>query len=264
MGKTQWIAAGLAAALLLLTYWGCPVRPAEMEASFQRGPMETTGLETLIREARDRLNPAQLANLASLEEVLSATEGDSARTSILEQLAGEWYRAGEPAISGIYARQIAEVVNTEDAWSITGTTFSLCLQREGIDAKIRQFCASQAEQAYQAAISLDPQNADHRINLAVSYTDFPPPGEPMKGILMLRDLEKQYPENARVYLTLARLAIKTNQLERAVERLEKAAELAPTNPDAVCPLAQLYEQLGRPEAPAMASRCTEIVQPSGR
>lgn len=264
MGRTQWIAAGIAAVLLLITYWGCPVRPAEMEASFQRGPMETTGLETLIREARDRLDPARLANLASLEEVLNATEEDSARTSILEQLAGEWYRAGEPAISGVYARQIAETVNTEEAWSIAGTTFSLCLQREGIEDKIRQFCASQAEQAYQSAISLDPQDADHRINLAVSYTDYPPRNEPMKGILMLRDLEKQYPENARVYMTLARLAIKTNQLERAVERLETAVELEPNNPDAVCPLAQLYEQLGRPEASTMVSRCTELVQPASR
>ncbi|MEL7160128.1 MAG: tetratricopeptide repeat protein [Bacteroidota bacterium] len=263
MGKTQWISVAVAAVLLLVTYWGCPVRPPEMEAGFSRGPLESTGLESLIRAARADLSPAQVATLADLEERLEATtpEQEATREEILEQLAGEWYRAGHPAISGVYARRIAEAASTEDAWSITATTFSLCLQQEGIDDKTRQFCASQAEQAYQAAISLDPKDPENRINLALTYTDYPPQDNPMKGILLLRELEKQYPENARVYTTLAQLAIKTNQLDRAAQRLEKAVELEPDNPDAVCPLARVYENLGRQaEATALAQRCTEIVE----
>lgn len=260
MGRNQWIAVALTSVLLLLTYWGCPVRPPEMESGFDRGPLEATGLESLIRTARPDLAPAQIATLSSLEERLEAAEDEDVRTDLLEQLAGEWYRAGKPAISGIYARQIAETVNTEEAWSITATTFNICLQREGNDDKTKQFCASQAEQAYQAAISLNPDDADNRINLALAYTDYPPRDNPMKGILMLRELEKKYPENARVYITLGQLAIKTNQLEKAVERLEKAVELAPDNPDAVCPLAKVYENLGRnEESGRLAARCTSII-----
>ncbi len=261
MGRNQWISVAVASVLLLLTYWGCPVRPPEMESGFDRGPLEATGLESLIRAARPDLTPAQMATLASLEERLVAAEdNEEEKSDLQEQLAGEWYRAGQPAISGIYARQIAENVGTEEAWSITATTFNLCLQRQSSDEKTRQFCASQAEQAYQAAISLNPENADNRINLALAYTDYPPRDNPMKGILMLRDLEKKYPENARVYITLGQLAIKTNQLDRAVLRLEKAVALAPDNPDAVCPLAKVYENLDRGEESAlMAVRCTDIL-----
>jgi len=264
MGRNQWIAVALTSVVLLLTYWGCPVRPPEMESGFDRGPLEATGLESLIRAARQDLTPTQISTLASLEQRLEATtddvEGDQAKLDLREELAGEWYRAGQPAISGIYARQIAEEVGTEDAWSITATTFNICLQRENSDDKTRQFCASQAEQAYQAAISLDPDNADNRINLALAYTDYPPRDNPMKGILMLRELEEKYPGNARVYITLGQLAIKTNQLDRAVVRLEKAVELAPENPDAVCPLAKVYENLDRGEESArMASRCSDIL-----
>jgi len=263
MGKTQWIAVAIAGGLLVLSYWywGYPIQ-SPVDGGFGRGPLEVTGLESLIRAARADLSPAQVAVLAQLEERLEATtdEQEATRESLLEELAGEWYQAGHPAISGIYARRIAEIGSTEEAWSIAATTFSICLQQDGADDKTRQFCASQAEQAYQAAISLDPKDPENRINLALTYTDYPPRDNPMKGILLLRDLEKQYPENARVYTTLAQLAIKTNQLDRAALRLEKAAELEPDNPDAICPLARVYENLGRQaEATKFAERCSEIV-----
>ncbi len=261
MGRSQWIAVAAVSVLLLLTYWGCPVRPPEMEEGFKRGPLESTGLESLIRAARSELTPAEIATLSDLESRLEKQELPENRRPLLEQLAGEWYRAGHPAISGIYAKEIAEDENTEDAWSITATTFNICLKQADADDKTRQFCASQAEQAYQAAISLDPKDADNRINLAVSYTDFPPRDNPMKGILLLRELEQQYPENPRVYTTLAQLAIKTNQWEKAAERLEKAVELAPDNPDAVCNLARVYETLNRTdEAAPLAARCEELVK----
>lgn len=260
MRKPQWIAVGITLALLVVTYWGCSVRPPEMEDGFQRGPMATTGLESLIRKARTSLTPVQIATLSTLEDRLESQQDDSARVAVMEQMASEWYRANEPSISGIYAQRIAELRNTEEAWSIAGTTFSLCLQQEDNDAVTRQFCATEAERSYQAAISINPRNPDHRINLALTYTDNPPPDNPMKGILMLRELEQDYPNNAKVYLTLAQLAIKTNQLERAAQRLETARGLAPDDPDIVCVLARVYEQLNQPEAAALlAERCGQLL-----
>ena len=265
MGRTQWIAAAVATALLVFTYVACPVRPAEVtERDLDQRPTATTGLESLIRAARGELSPTEIATLARLETELDALDETADPQPILEQLAGEWYRAGHPSISGIYARRIAEQVNTEDAWSITGTTFNICLKKEGQDDRTRQFCAAQAEQAYQAAISLNPDNPDNRINLAVSYTDFPPQDNPMKGILLLRELVEDYPDNPRVYLTLAQLAMRTNQFERAAERLETALDLAPDSPDVVCNLARVYETLKRAsEAQPLVERCRELVEAQG-
>ncbi len=261
MRRPQWIAAGVTLLLVAITYWGCPVRPPELDADFNRAPTAATGLQSLIREAHTQLTPAQQATLATLEDRLASQEEDSARVDLLQQIAGEWYQADQPAISGAYAAQIAEIENTEAAWGITGTTFSLCLRKEGIDGKTRQYCADQAEQAYQAAISLNPGEPEHRINLAVTYTDNPPPDNPMKGILMLRELEKDYPDEPQVYVTLAQLAIKTNQLDRAAERLLRADQLRPGDPDIVCPLARVYENLGRTgEADIYARKCSELLQ----
>ena len=245
---------------MALTYWGCPVRPPELEAGFRRGPLEATGLESLIRAARAELTPAQMATLSTLDERLESQEDPERRLDLLEQLAGEWYRAGQPAVSGIYARQIAEQTESDDAWGIAGTTFTLCTRQEGLNDKTRQFCASQAEQAYQAAISLRPRNVDHRINLALTYVENPGQEGPMKGILQLRELAEDFPEEPAVFLTLARLAMQTGQRERAAERLGRAAELAPDNPDAVCPLAKVLEELGRSEESSIfAARCSQLL-----
>ncbi|WP_116124994.1 tetratricopeptide repeat protein [Lewinella sp. IMCC34183] len=265
MRKTQWIAAGLAFVLVLLTYWGCPVRPPELDEGFAERPLQATGLQSLVREAHGALTPAQAATVSTLEERLQSQQDDSARVELLEQLASQWYTAGQPGISGAYAQQIAEIRNTEEAWSIAATTFSLCLRREELPDKTRQFCALGAESAYQAAISLNPANAENRINLAVTYTDNPPPDNPMKGILMLRELEQQYPDEPRVYITLAQLAIRTNQLDRAAERLLTADRLDPGNPDVVCPLARVFENLGRAgEADIYARKCSELLESAGR
>ena len=261
MRRPQWIAASIAFALVIITYWGCPVRAPEMEEGFRQGPLQATGVQSLIREAHAALTPAQQATLSTLEDRLASQEEDSARVDLLQQLAGEWYQAGQPAISGAYAEQIAEIVNTEEAWSIAATTFSLCLRQTDAEGKVRQYCSGRAEQAYQAAISLNPTGAENRINLALTYTDNPPPDNPMKGILMLRELEQQYPEEPLVYVTLAQLAIKTNQLDRAAERLLKADQLQPGNPDVVCPLAKVFENLGRAgEADIYARKCSALLQ----
>lgn len=266
MGRAQWIAAAATALLVVLTYFGCPVQAPEAGTELKSAPVASTGLESLIRAARGDLSPTEIATLANLEErlELAETSATEPKRPLLEKLAGEWFRAGQPAISGIYARRIAEESEQANDWSIAATTFSLCLQKEGTDDKTLQFCSTQAAAAYQAAISLDPEDIDARINLAVSYTDYPPREEPMKGVLMLVDLAKKNPENARVNITLAQLAIKTNQLDKAAERFEKAVAIEPDNPDAVCPLAQVYENLGKPELAApFIQRCKELLNPTG-
>lgn len=261
MGRSQWIVVAVAVGLVLLTYFGCPVRPPEGGAELDRSPLEATGLQSLIRAARADLRPATMATLASLEDRLKSQTDPERRLDLLEQLAGEWYRAGHPAVSGVYARDIAEERATAEAWSIAGTTFSLCLQKEDADQKTRQFCGDQAEKAYEAAISLDPDNADHRINLATSYMDNPSSENPMRGVMLLRDLAEEYPENARVFITLGRLSLRSGQLENAAKRYGQAAELAPNDPDAICPLARVYDELGEAQkASELGQRCAALLE----
>lgn len=261
MQRPQWIIMGIALSLVALMYFGCPTQAPEMVqvAASRSLEVEATSPQALMRAARPNLTPIVKATLGGLEDELRGIEDDASKVKVYEQLAGEWYRAGYPSVSGHYAQLIAEQLDTvASAWSTAGTTFSICIQKSE-EEKERTFCTQRSIKAYQAAISLQPTELDNRLNLALTHTYNPPADNPMKGILMLRELEKQFPEDARVLVTLAQLAIKTNQFERAGERLSKAVEIDPTNAEAFCLLGRVQETLGNKEAAAAnAQKCLEL------
>lgn len=245
MQRPQWILIIVATLALLTLYFGCPTQAPDMvQAAARRGlEIEATSPQALMRQANESLDPVQRATLTGLDEELTAAAATEDRIPILEQLAAAWYKANQPGISGHYAQLIAEARDTSArAWSIAGTTYSICVQN-AIEEKEKIFCTQRAIKAYQNAISLEPKVVDHQLNLSLTYTYNPPEENPMKGILMLRELQQKNPENVSVLVTLARLAVRTNQLQKAVERLEQARVLEPNNPEPICLLAQVYSRL---------------------
>jgi Flp pilus assembly protein TadD len=135
---------------------------------------------------------------------------------------------------------------TDSAWAIAGALYYDALTGAK-DKKIRDFCAGRAVNAFESAASVNPGQASHRVNLALVYAENPPPDNPMKAVLMLRELEQKHPNEVSVYNALGRLAIKTGQWQRAIDRLEKARALDPKNPNAPCLLAKAYQEAGMPE-----------------
>ena len=113
--------------------------------------------------------------------------------------------------------------------------------------------------AFENAISINPDNIAHKVNLALCYAERPPVDNPMKGVLMLVELNKSAPKNVLVLNTLARLAIRTGQYDRAIERLSTAIEEEPNNEKSICLLAQAYEAKGDTEnASVFKQRCQSI------
>ena len=101
-----------------------------------------------------------------------------------------------------------------------------------------------ALESLENAISLDPNEIDYQTNRAVLLTEQPPKDNPMQRILILRELNKNFPKNVPVMNNLARFALQTNQLDKALERLNTALALDPTNKMTNCLLVQVYAQMG--------------------
>lgn len=262
MTKLQWAVIAGALALFLVLYLGCDRKPeniASLETS-RALSVESTDINLVIQEAKAALEPAQATLISGLEQDLESSLEDSIRVGLYKELSGEWYQLQRFSIAGYYAQQVAEVENNEGAWSIAGTTYFICTQRT-TEERIKSFCSKRAIQAFENAISLNPENLANRVNLALTYTNNPPEDNPMKGVLMLRELNQEEPDNVLVLNALGRLSIRTGQFENAIKRLGAALEADPQNATTICLLAQAYEGAGNAEqANAYAEQCRQLRQ----
>ncbi len=246
MNKAQITIIFAAFVLFCGLYFGLDTKNKNQQVAVRSQAMqvESTDFGTLLSEAKAHLSPAQATELAELEQKASVATDPEAKVTAIKSLSGYWYRNQQMAVAGGLAEQVAEVENSDSAWSVAGGTFfnGLISSQE---PKIRAYCAEHAVKAFESAASLNPANVAHRVNLALVYSENPPPDNPMKAVLMLRDLESKHPEDPAVYNALGRLAIKTGQWQRAIDRLEKAWSLDKKNPNTPCLLAKAYEGAGQ-------------------
>lgn len=245
MKKPQYLALLAAFVLFSGLYFGFSPKPSGQKKVEQSQVVVkgNTTSEALREAAGKKLDAQQLVQVTELEQQISATQNDTERAALFKRLSGLWYGIGNIPVAGDVAVQAALSENTDAAWSVAGGTFfnGLTASQEPL---IRDYCAESAVKCFEKAALLAPEKVEHRVNAALVYAEKPPPDNPMQAVLMLRDLESKYPQEASVYNALGRLAIKTNQWERAIERLEKARSLDKTNPNTPCLLAKAYEGAG--------------------
>ncbi len=247
MSRSQTVLLVASVLLFSLLYFGfdtIPSKQKELEKS-RAGNIEVTSVSNLIKEASSKLDVKQKSIIDALHIDLDKVGQDTLkRVQVLKSLSGAWYELGFPAISGSYAETISSILNDEQSWSLAGTTFALCVKNAGENAKEKEYCSKKAIQAFEKAISLNPDNIDNRVNLAICYVDNPIPDNPMQGILMLRELNTKNPTNVTVLNQLGKLAIQTNQIDKAIGRLENAIKLEPENKITICLLADAYSASG--------------------
>ena len=242
-------------ALFFVMYFGCDVTSTENKLQEKSREIKKPGINIdreieNIKHVLPKDDQADIElNLIDLEE--SST--DEQKVSAFKKLAGKWYSLGYPLISGHYAAKLAEIDNTEDAWGIAGTTNYLAMKSLE-DADKRKYAQEQAISALEKAISLNPLNVDHKINKALCFVESE---APMQGIMMLRELSEEHPDNAAVQIQLGRLSIRTNQWEKALERFVRVLELEPDNKEVHCYLVDVYKAQNDNE---MAEKSSSICQ----
>lgn len=245
MNKAQYLAVLGALALFLGLYFGFDTKTDKQKTTERSRSLqaESTGFETLLADAKAHLEASQSTQVAEQEQALEKAATDADRINVLKRLSGLWYEFGQIPVAGSFAEQVAELENADSSWSVAGATFFNGLVASQ-DPVVRRFCADHAIKAFESAASLNPSQVEHRVNLALVYAENPPPDNPMQAVLMLREIENKHPDHPAVFNALGRLAIKTGQWQRAVERLERSWALDKNNPNTPCLLAKAYEGAG--------------------
>lgn len=242
MKKQHYLAIIIALALALVLWLGFDRKTPDQKTSIAQREMvkEVLNIDNLIRERKKELSREELTTVNILEGLAI----DSTKKEEIKELSGKWFALGYPEIAGHYAKNIAELERTDHAWGIAATTYVYGV-RKYEDVNLHTYCKENAERAFENAISLNPDEISHAVNLAVLRSEFPDPQNPMMGVQMLLDLNKKHPDNITILLTLARFGMQTGQYDRVIDRANKVLEQDSENTSAKCFLAKAYQALGQ-------------------
>ncbi|HNR08846.1 MAG TPA: tetratricopeptide repeat protein [Saprospiraceae bacterium] len=197
-----------------------------------------------LNSLKDSLSEGDKAYLAGLESELASASQDSSRIQSLQKISSFWYQQGRIGFSAEYAVKIAQIFPTGESWSIAAANLALAAKTPGLaEEKISDYI-TRSKAAFIQAGEADPGNISHKLNYALLATEYPSADNPMEGILTLRKLNEDFPEDLTVLYHLARLAIQTGQWDRAKERLETLFKLDPGNARAACLMVQISQHDG--------------------
>jgi len=257
MGRSQYLTIGVFTILFIILYFGFDTKPHDiLLAEKSRADfIETTNIQNLLTVAREELRADEMGVIDAINMRLNMTETDSSRVEVLKNLSSTWYQQEYYGIAGHYAEEIAIIQDDELSWSIAGTTYATGIKKSE-DEKVRSFCVQRARKALENAISINPANVNHKINLAVTFAEHPLADNPMRGIMMLLDLNEQNPENVSVLYQLARLGLQTGQYEKALDRINNALKIDPDNQRIICLAVEAHTNLGnKQKADEFSRRC---------
>ena len=160
--------------------------------------------------------------------------------SLYDSLAGIWDQKKMFALSAYYYEQKAEKDHSEKSY-INASFRYFDAYKNAIDSSLKVNMVEKAIKNYTKVIALNPKNLDAKTDLAILYAEAT--AEPMKGIMMLREVIAENPNHENAQLNLGFLSVKSGQFEKALERFDKVLEINPKYIDAHLLKAQVYVQM---------------------
>lgn len=261
MGSKQYAVIAVSVLLVLILFFAFDTIPSEkrdLETS-RPADFDNGALIALVESSMASLRDDEAVAFRTLANVIQSSDVDSVRINALKQMSSSWFSRGAYLPAGYYAEQVAEREATAQAWAIAGSTFAFALTDDETPDDAKRIARDHAVQCFENAISLDPDEVEYRINLAICYVEYPPDDNPMRGIQSLLALNEKHPENTAVMYHLARFGLQTGQYDKAIERLNTAILIDPEQKRLHCLLAEAYSSKGDAEnAAEHAAICDKI------
>lgn len=207
--KKYLIPAGAALLLILAIYFIFSNKPPRISA---------------FDERREKLiDSLQYPNAEELEDMhadmLKASGGS--KTALLQKLSDSWLELGQPSIASDYLRTLADNEPTYDNYMRAGSAMRSLIDFEP-DDNLRVNLVYGARYCYETAEKLKPGDLEARIGVAAVLVSGS--SQPMEGIMMLRTLDAENPDNVAVNLELGKFSVMSGQFDKAKERFDKVLQ----------------------------------------
>jgi cytochrome c-type biogenesis protein CcmH/NrfG len=215
----------------------------------------TVTVDMVSEPAKAAIGAALAAKINDLEGQLKTASGADA-DKLQQQLAKQWDDDNQPAPAAFYYQALARKSNKAEDWLNAGGRFNDAYKLTQ-DTLLQPAFVSNAAEAFQNALKLQPESLAGKTGLGVAYVNGA--GAPMQGIALLLEVVKKDPNNWSANLNLGMFAMKSGQFEKAVARFKTLlAQKAELEPEFY--LAESYKQLGmKKEAIEAYQKCKNMV-----
>jgi tetratricopeptide (TPR) repeat protein len=222
--------------LLLVANTKLPENKEDVKTSEHAGPM-TADMASLVENAKKALSTNQKVAVQKLE---AATETAADKKTAYEQLISTWDTLRKPIVAAYYMEKAAQASPVEKNWTEAGNRYYRAIRFA--DAAEHQLLYTKAITCFEKALELNPSAIETKISLASCYVEGST--DPMKGIGMLREVEKVDSNNVNLQLNFAFFSEKSGQWDKAIKRFEKVLKIQPDFIEAYLHLADAYQQKG--------------------
>ncbi|HEX8517484.1 MAG TPA: tetratricopeptide repeat protein [Bacteroidia bacterium] len=196
-----------------------------------------SSMNTLVESAKEKLSTSQKQAVVKLEDELKSSPD---KKTAYQNMIGMWDSLRQPVIAAHYMEQAAIASPNEKNWMEAGNRY-YGSTRFAPETE-RPMLYSKAIECYEKTVQLNPANTEAKINLGACYVEGS--AEPMKGIGLLKEVEKTDSNNVNLQLNFAFFSEKSGQWDKAIARFEKVLKIQPDFIEAYLHLADAYEQKG--------------------
>jgi len=213
------------------------------ETAMPQAPMAagSAGMDAYLKMGVQALTPE---HKGTYERLLAAANKAGADASLQDSVSRFWDKRKRPDLAAVFAEKMAKSSNAAKDWFKAGDRYFYAVQFCKDPTEVPALYQG-ARACYESGLKLDPKNVDAKVQLAATWVDGS--DQPMKGIGMLREIEKTDSNNLQLQLTLASFSVKSGQSDKAISRFEKVLRIDPSYIVAYLYLADLYEQMGNKE-----------------
>ena len=208
----------------------------------------TIYINGFIKEAKQKLTPAQLTYLANLENTVTRGDVTTQQIQANTALANFWKdttKAFEPYI--FYLSEASKLDNSEKNLTFAAQLILANLRSEQDEAKLN-WETEQAIGLFEQALKLNPTSADLKIGLGSCYIfgkgRFGGAAETMQGVQKVLEVVRTDSMNMKAQLVLGIGGYISGQYDKAIDRLTKVITTEPQNLEAIAFLADTYAAKG--------------------
>lgn len=237
------LVAGVAALSVILYF-----APSQVNKKQAAGPAEakteshSSGFDAdaLLKSAESALNADQKSNLDLLKTALNKN-GDR-DTAVLDQMGRLWDRVQIPAASAIWFERKAVIQQSERSYLDAAFRYFDGF-KAATDSVLKQMLVEKAIANYEKVLEINPDNLNAKTDLGTCYVEGT--AQPMKGIMMLREVVQKDPNHEMAQYNLGMLSVKSGQMDKAIERFKTVLKINPNRSEMYFYIGQIYQQQGK-------------------